>query len=114
MTYASSSRSSIRGVSRRQFLATSMAGGAALALGGGKAFAQTADTLKVGFVSPRTGPLAGFGQTDGYVLDLARKALASGLDIGGKKYSVEILDQDTQSDPSRAGQLAKDLINNQA
>ncbi|TGR72690.1 twin-arginine translocation signal domain-containing protein, partial [Mesorhizobium sp. M1C.F.Ca.ET.189.01.1.1] len=57
MTYASSSRSSIRGVSRRQFLATSMAGGAALALGGGKAFAQTADTLKVGFVSPRTGPL---------------------------------------------------------
>ncbi|TIT38004.1 MAG: ABC transporter substrate-binding protein [Mesorhizobium sp.] len=114
MTYASSSRSSIRGVSRRQFLATSMAGGAALALGGGKAFAQTADTLKVGFVSPRTGPLGGFGETDGYVLDLARKALAGGIELGGKKYSVEILDQDTQSDPSRAGQLAKDLINNQA
>ena len=34
--------------------------------------------------------------------------------LRGKKYSVEILDQDTQSDPSRAGQLAKDLINNQA
>ncbi|TGU94267.1 ABC transporter substrate-binding protein [Mesorhizobium sp. M00.F.Ca.ET.151.01.1.1] len=114
MTYASSSRSSIRGVSRRQFLVTSMAGGAALALGGGKAFAQTADTLKVGFVSPRTGPLGGFGETDGYVLDLARKALAGGIELGGKKYSVEILDQDTQSDPSRAGQLAKDLINNQA
>ncbi|MBA1138880.1 ABC transporter substrate-binding protein [Mesorhizobium neociceri] len=106
--------SSTSGVSRRQFIATSIAGGAALALGRGKAFAQAADTLKVGFVSPRTGPLAGFGQTDGYVLDLARKALAGGLDIGGKKYSVEIIDQDTQSDPSRAGQLAKDLINNQA
>ncbi|TGQ79784.1 ABC transporter substrate-binding protein [Mesorhizobium sp. M8A.F.Ca.ET.207.01.1.1] len=114
MTYASSSRSSIRGVSRRQFLATSMAGGAALALGGGKAFAQAENTLKVGFVSPRTGPLGGFGETDGYVLDLARKALAGGIELGGKKYSVEILDQDTQSDPSRAGQLAKDLINNQA
>ncbi len=106
--------SSKSGVSRRQFIATSIAGGAALALSRGKAFAQAADTLKVGFVSPRTGPLAGFGQTDGYVLDLARKALAGGLDVGGKKYSVEILDQDTQSDPSRAGQLAKDLINNQA
>ncbi|CAN7620981.1 ABC transporter substrate-binding protein [Mesorhizobium caraganae] len=106
--------SSKSGVSRRQFIATSLAGGAALALSRGKAFAQAADTLKVGFVSPRTGPLAGFGQTDGYVLDLARKALAGGLDVGGKKYSVEILDQDTQSDPSRAGQLAKDLINNQA
>lgn len=106
--------SSKSGVSRRQFIATSIAGGAALALSRGKAFAQAADTLKVGFVSPRTGPLAGFGQTDGYVLGLARKALAGGLDVGGKKYSVEILDQDTQSDPSRAGQLAKDLINNQA
>lgn len=106
--------SSKSGVSRRQFIATSLAGGAALALSRGKAFAQAADTLKIGFVSPRTGPLAGFGQTDGYVLDLARKALAGGLDVGGKKYSVEILDQDTQSDPSRAGQLAKDLINNQA
>lgn len=114
MTHSIGSKSSIRGVSRRRFIATSIAGGAALALGGKSAFAQAGETLKVGFVSPRTGPLAGFGQTDGYVLDLARKALAGGLEIGGKKYSVEILDQDTQSDPSRAGQLAKDLINNQA
>ncbi|MBN9217901.1 MAG: ABC transporter substrate-binding protein, partial [Mesorhizobium sp.] len=110
MTHSIGNKSSI---SRRQFIATSIAGGTALALGGRKAFAA-GDTLKVGFVSPRTGPLAGFGQTDGYVLDLARKALANGIQLGGKTYSVEILDQDTQSDPSRAGQLAKDLINNQA
>ncbi|RUX97759.1 MULTISPECIES: ABC transporter substrate-binding protein [unclassified Mesorhizobium] len=114
MTHALGSRSMTGGISRRQFIATSIAGGAALTLGGRGAFAQAGDTLKVGFVSPRTGPLAGFGQTDGYVLDLARKALAGGIEIGGKKYNVEILDQDTQSDPSRAGQLAKDLINNQA
>ncbi|PBC12415.1 ABC transporter substrate-binding protein [Mesorhizobium sp. WSM3859] len=113
MSHTIGSRPTLSGISRRQFIATSVAGGAALAFGG-KAFAQTADALKVGFVSPRTGPLAGFGETDGYVLDLARKALANGIDLGGKKYSVEILDQDTQSDPSRAGQLAKDLINNQA
>ncbi|WP_189375217.1 ABC transporter substrate-binding protein [Mesorhizobium sp. M4A.F.Ca.ET.020.02.1.1] len=114
MTETIGSKPVIAGMSRRQFIATSVAGGAALALGRGKAFAQAADTLKVGFVSPRTGPLGGFGETDGYVLDLARKALANGIELGGKKYSVEILDQDTQSDPSRAGQLAKDLINNQA
>lgn len=108
-------RSAIRrGLSRRQFIAASAAGGAALALGGRAAFAQAGDTLKVGFISPRTGPLAGFGQTDGYVLELARKALADGIEIVGKKYAVEIIDRDTQSDPSRAGQLAKDLINNQA
>ena len=103
-----------RGLSRRQFIAASAAGSAALALAAGRAFAQSGDSLKVGFISPRTGPLAGFGQTDGYVLDVARKALADGIELGGKKFSVEILDQDTQSDPSRAGQLAKDLINNQA
>jgi branched-chain amino acid transport system substrate-binding protein len=89
------------------------AGTAALAFGGRSAFAAD-DTLKVGFISPRTGPLGGFGETDGYVLELARKALAGGLQAGGKTWKVEILDRDTQSDPSRAGQLAKDLINNQA
>ena len=40
-----------------------------------------------------------------------RKALASGLKVGDKTYGVDILDRDTQSDPSRAGQLAKTLIN---
>ncbi|MGM5058705.1 ABC transporter substrate-binding protein [Rhizobium sp. 814_E9_N1_1] len=101
-------------LSRRSFIASTVAGGAALVLSGRTAFAQSSDTLKVGFISPRTGPLGGFGETDGYVLDLARKALANGLQAGGKTWKVDILDQDTQSDPSRAGQLAKDLINNQA
>lgn len=101
-----------QGPTRRELLA---AGAAYSVLGslGGLRPAFAADTLKVGFISPRTGPLAGFGETDGYVLELVRKALASGIELGGKTYQVEILDQDTQSDPSRAGQLAKDLINNQ-
>ncbi len=73
MTHVLGSRSTIPGISRRQFIATSIAGGTALALGGRNAFAQAGITLKVGFVSPRTGPLAGFGQTDGYVLDLAAR-----------------------------------------
>lgn len=99
--------------SRRSVLRTG--GAAALALAGsGTLFAQPADAqkLRIGFISPRTGPLAGFGESDGYVLELARKALAGGLTIGGQKYAVEILDRDTQSDPSRASQLAKALIGN--
>ncbi|MDR9773176.1 ABC transporter substrate-binding protein [Rhizobium hidalgonense] len=101
-------------LTRRSFIASAAAGSAALALSGRTAFAQGGDTLKVGFISPRTGPLGGFGETDGYVLELARKALEGGLQAGGKTWKVEILDRDTQSDPSRAGQLAKDLINNEA
>lgn len=94
-------------VSRRTLIGT-----AATALVSRRAYAAADATLKVGFISPRTGALAGFGQTDGYVLDLARKALAKGFSIGGKRYGVEVLDRDTQSDPSRASQLAKTLINN--
>ena len=66
--------------------------------------------LKVGFVSPRTGATAGFGEPDGYVLDLARKALAAGLSIGGKQYEVEIIDKDSQSNPQRSAQVANELI----
>lgn len=44
------------------------------------------------------------------MLDLIRKSLAHGLTIGGVTYDVAVLDRDTQSDPSRASQLAKALI----
>jgi branched-chain amino acid transport system substrate-binding protein len=98
--------------SRREFVLGAASGGLALAGSRGAFAAESQNVLKVGFISPRTGPLGGFGQTDGFVLDTARKALASGFAIGGKTYDVKIIDQDTQSDPSRAGQLAKGLINN--
>ncbi|RKP53360.1 ABC transporter substrate-binding protein [Pararobbsia silviterrae] len=96
--------------SRRTVLGVAGATGLALMLPT-LARAQSAGTLKVGFVSPRTGPLGSFGEGDPYVLDLARKSLANGVTIAGKKYAVEILDRDTQSDPARASQLAKTLIN---
>jgi branched-chain amino acid transport system substrate-binding protein len=96
--------------SRREVLQWTGAAGLA-ALVPQLAAAQGSDTLKVGFISPRTGPLGSFGEGDGYVLELARKALAGGLSVGGKTWKVEILDRDTQSDPSRASQLAKTLIN---
>jgi branched-chain amino acid transport system substrate-binding protein len=97
--------------SRRDVLGLAGAAGLA-ALAPGLAAAQSGETLKVGFVSPRTGPLGSFGEGDGYVLELVRKALAPGLTIGGKNYKVELIDHDTQSDPARASQLAKTLINN--
>ena len=101
------------GLNRRSFIASSAAAAGALALGATVPARAADGAIKVGFISPVTGPLGGFGEGDGYVLDLARKTLAQGLKVGGKSYDVTIIDQDTQSDPARAGQLAKDLINNQ-
>jgi branched-chain amino acid transport system substrate-binding protein len=111
------------GLSRRNLLkATGIgitglaaSGLAACKVGGGSSSSGsgggTTGTIKIGFVSPRTGPAAGFGEPDAYVLGLARKALASGLTIGGKKYNVTIVDKDGQSNPQRGAQVANDLIN---
>ncbi|WP_342075347.1 ABC transporter substrate-binding protein [Yoonia sp. SS1-5] len=103
-----------RTFTRRAALATGTAVLGTFVLGRSRAVAQSSDILKIGFISPISGPLAGFGQTDGYVLDQARTALAGGVTINGTAYGVELLDRDTQSDPARAGQLARDLINNDA
>jgi branched-chain amino acid transport system substrate-binding protein len=99
-------------ISRRGLIMSAGAAGLATAVRPSGAFAAGSEaSLKVGFISPRTGALGGFGETDGYVLELVRKALASGFKVGDKTYAVEILDRDSQSDPARAGQLAKTLIN---
>lgn len=70
------------------------------------------DKLRIGFVSPRSGPLGIFGDGDGFVLDAVRKQLAGGVTTaGGRKLEIEFIEKDTQSNPVRAAQVAKDLIN---
>jgi branched-chain amino acid transport system substrate-binding protein len=107
-------------LSRRQLGKRAGAAAGGLVLAGSAAtpaWARTrrsdADTIKIGFVSPRTGPAAGFGEPDPYVLALARKAFASGIKVGGKSYSVTIVDKDGQSNPSRGAQVANDLIHSE-
>lgn len=69
-----------------------------------------ADTVKIGYVSPQTGPLAPFGEADKWVIEQMKTAFKDGIVIGGKKYAVEILLKDSQSNPNRAGEVANDLI----
>src|ERR1700733_10348971 len=98
-------------LSRRSFVAASIAGSALpLIAGRGVWAADPEATIRVGFVSPRTGNLGFFGQGDGFLVDECRKALKNGLEIGGKTYKVDFLDRVPQSDPARAAQLAKGLI----
>jgi branched-chain amino acid transport system substrate-binding protein len=66
--------------------------------------------IKIGHVSPRTGPLAGFGETDGFILDQVRGVLGKGLENGGKTYQVEIVSKDSQSSGTRASEVASELI----
>jgi branched-chain amino acid transport system substrate-binding protein len=109
-------------ITRRELVKRAGVGAAGVALSGGLAgnalagvrvreTAEAAQTITIGFVSPRSGSLAGFGEPSPYLLAQARKKFAPGLTIGGKKYAVKILDKDTASDPARAGQIARELIN---
>jgi branched-chain amino acid transport system substrate-binding protein len=56
--------------------------------------------IRIGYVSPQTGPLAPFGEADSFVLGGIRKALKN----------AEILVRDSQSNPNRAGEVAGELI----
>ncbi len=66
--------------------------------------------IKIGHVSPRTGPLAGFGEADGFILDQVRALLGTGLQSGGKTYPVQIISKDSQSSGNRAAEVASELI----
>ena len=66
--------------------------------------------IKIGHVSPRTGPLAGFGGADGFILDQVRALLGTGLQSGGKTYPVQIITKDSQSSGNRAAEVASELI----
>lgn len=72
----------------------------------------SAGKITIGYVSPQTGPLAGFATGDNYVINGVRNSgpYKNGFQVGGKTYDVEIVVKDTQSDPNRASQVARDLI----
>jgi branched-chain amino acid transport system substrate-binding protein len=61
-----------------------------------------------------TGSLAGFASGDKFVVDTVRatSAYSKGFKVGGKTYKVNVIVADSQSDPNRASQLARQLILN--
>jgi len=72
--------------------------------------AAQSNVIKIGHVSPKTGPLAGFGEADGFILGQVRDILNKGLISSGKAYKVEIISKDSQSSASRASEVAAELI----
>lgn len=95
-------------LSRRQFGAGVAALGAASTLPM-PALAQS-KTIKIGFVTPQTGPLAVFAESDAFVLEQFRTQLAGGLQINGETYNVEFIVKDSQSNSNRAATVAQELM----
>ena len=90
---------------RRDFLKTTAATGALAVTSGlaAPAIAQDA-AIKLGYVSPQTGPLAAFGEADKFVID---SFLATTKSMG---LNYEVVVKDSQSNPNRAAEVAKELI----
>jgi branched-chain amino acid transport system substrate-binding protein len=69
-------------------------------------------TVRIGYVSPRTGALAPFGEADTYVIDTMTAYFEDNpLTIGDQQYAVEVIAKDAASDSDRAGEVAAELIN---
>jgi branched-chain amino acid transport system substrate-binding protein len=113
-----------RSIARRSVLRGLGAGAVAIGAGGilaacssgtkGSTAASSTSTITLGYIAPFTGSLAGFASADKFVIDTIRNtpAYAKGFKAGGKTYSVNIVAADSQSDPNRASQLARQLILN--
>ncbi|MCR6628697.1 MAG: ABC transporter substrate-binding protein [Magnetospirillum sp.] len=100
-------------ISRRTLL---KAGGGLAAAGLASAlpapYVHAARSFKIGFVSPRTGPLAVFADPDEFTLAQVRKVVAQGIKVDGKTVPVEIIYKDSQSNSNRAAEVASELILN--
>jgi branched-chain amino acid transport system substrate-binding protein len=100
------------GVDRRTLLRRAAAGGVALAAApvAAPAVRAQAKPIKLGYVSPQTGPLAAFAAADNFVLGQFRQAMTSGMSIGNQRRPVEVVVKDSQSNSNRAAEVAKELI----
>ena len=69
-----------------------------------------AASIKIGHVSPRTGPLAGFGEADGFILEQVRGILAQRPQSGGTHLSGadHQQGQPVERQPRRRGRLRAD------
>jgi branched-chain amino acid transport system substrate-binding protein len=76
------------------------------------ASSSSTKSITIGWIHPLTGPLAGFGAADNWVISKIKQTTPykNGFKIAGKTYPVTIKSYDSQSSVSRAGDLAKSAI----
>lgn len=92
-------------ITRRKLIKTAAATGLVTSASGlaMPAIAQNR-AVKIGYVSPQTGPLAGFAEADGFTIDTFNRVMAE------KGIAVEVIVKDSQSNPNRAAAVAQELI----
>ncbi|MBW7901300.1 MAG: ABC transporter substrate-binding protein [Rhodocyclaceae bacterium] len=74
------------------------------------ALAQSSRKVKIGFVTPLTGPLAPFGEADKFVIESMRQFFKNGIAVGDRLHPVDILVKNSESNGNKAGEAAASLI----
>jgi branched-chain amino acid transport system substrate-binding protein len=102
-------------VTRRQFI--KIVGAAGIAAGGASLFprisgAAERDYILIGHPAPITGPIAAFGETSLWANEHAVKQINryGGIPISGKRLPVRVKSADTESNPTKAAEVATKLI----
>ena len=92
-------------ITRRRLLKTAAASGLVTGASGlaMPAIAQ-GRAVRIGYVSPQTGPLAGFAEADSFTIDMFNRVMAE------QGIAVEVIVKDSQSNPNRAAAVAQELI----
>src|SRR5216683_5619809 len=124
-TAQSDSISPAGSISRRSLLRAGGAGAAVMGAGGllqacssgikgASSGAGGTKAITIGWIHPLTGSLAGFGAPDNWVISKIKQTTPykNGFKIGSKTYPVTIKSYDSQSSPTRAGDLARTAILN--
>src|SRR5271155_4022392 len=92
-------------INRRKFMKASAATGAVFAPA-----VRAAQTLKLGYVSPQTGPLAAFAEADNFIISNFLNTVKGGVKVGSATLPVGGVVKDSQANPNRAAEVAKELI----
>jgi branched-chain amino acid transport system substrate-binding protein len=101
-----SSRAGSSGISRRELIrrAGVTAGATALAASFPAPWVRAAGPIRIGFVSPQTGPLAPFAEADNFVIAGVREIFKK------QNRPIEIIAKDSQTNSNRAAEVTSDLI----
>jgi branched-chain amino acid transport system substrate-binding protein len=99
-----------RKIDRRRFLQTSAAAGAIAAASPLFAPAVHAANarIKIGYVTPQSGPLAAFAASDDFNIKGFMEATKGVVESAGSTFDVEVVVKDSQSNPNRAAEVAKE------
>jgi branched-chain amino acid transport system substrate-binding protein len=96
-------------IDRRTFLKATAAAGLTTSLSALPATAA-ARPVKIGLVVPQTGPLAIFAEQVAWTVSEIEKVTGGKITVAGTEHPLQILVRDSQSNPNRAAEVAKNLI----